>query len=222
MSELSKRSGVAIPSIKFYVREGLVPPGVRSSPNQSIYDDSHVTRLRLIRALIDVGGLSIAAVADVLGVIDDTEMPIDWAFGKAQRAIPGIHSVSGDGQTETHADGRGVREVDALIRRHGWQVSPSNPGRALAARVIDTYAAFGHEHLIGVLSATAQAAEILAAADLAAVVESGERTAMVETVVIGTVLGDSLMAGVRRLAQEHASHVAFPDVSPFVGLSDPE
>ena len=32
ISELSTRSGVAVPTIKYYLREGLVPEGVRSSP----------------------------------------------------------------------------------------------------------------------------------------------------------------------------------------------
>jgi DNA-binding transcriptional MerR regulator len=206
MSELSQRSGVAIPSIKFYTREGLVPPGVRTSPNQSTYDESHVARLRLVRALIDVGGLSVASVADVLGAIDNTDMPLDWAFGRAQRAIPGLHSDIAD----SHSDDRGAREIDALIAHRGWKVSQGNPGRALAARVLDTYSSLGYEHLISVLPAAAEAAEIMATADLVAVAHGENRAAMVGTVVVGTVLGDALFAGVRRIAQEHVSHGAFP------------
>jgi hypothetical protein len=33
---------------------------------------------------------------------------------------------------------------------------------------------------------------------------------MAETVVVGTVLGDALFAGLRRIAQEHSSHTMFP------------
>ncbi|WP_346281659.1 MerR family DNA-binding transcriptional regulator, partial [Pseudonocardia sp.] len=32
MAELSARTGVPIPTIKFYLREGLLPPGERTSP----------------------------------------------------------------------------------------------------------------------------------------------------------------------------------------------
>lgn len=40
MAELSSSSGVPIPTIHFYLREGLLPPGERTSPNQAHYDDS--------------------------------------------------------------------------------------------------------------------------------------------------------------------------------------
>ena len=39
ISELSTRSGVPVPTIKYYLREGLVPEGARSSPTQAEYDE---------------------------------------------------------------------------------------------------------------------------------------------------------------------------------------
>ena len=51
IAELSRDSGVPVPTIKYYVREGLLPPGELTSPNQAQYDASHLRRLRLIRAL---------------------------------------------------------------------------------------------------------------------------------------------------------------------------
>jgi hypothetical protein len=59
MAQLSSVAGIPIGTIKFYQREGLLPPGERTSPNQADYDERHVRRLRLIRGLIDVGRLSI-------------------------------------------------------------------------------------------------------------------------------------------------------------------
>jgi DNA-binding transcriptional MerR regulator len=70
IAELSRRSGIPVPTIKYYVREGLLPPGELTSPNQAQYDETHVRRLKLIRALVDVGDLSIAATRDVLASID--------------------------------------------------------------------------------------------------------------------------------------------------------
>ena len=63
IGELSRRTGVPVPTIKYYVREGLLPAGQLTSPNQASYDDAHERRLRLIRALLDVGGLKVAAIA---------------------------------------------------------------------------------------------------------------------------------------------------------------
>jgi DNA-binding transcriptional MerR regulator len=38
IAELSRRSGVSVPTIKYYLREGLLPPGERTSPNQALYN----------------------------------------------------------------------------------------------------------------------------------------------------------------------------------------
>jgi DNA-binding transcriptional MerR regulator len=60
MSELSAATGAPIATIKYYLREGLLAPGERTSPNQARYDGSHVRRIRLIRALLGPGGLDVA------------------------------------------------------------------------------------------------------------------------------------------------------------------
>jgi MerR-like DNA binding protein len=53
--------GVPVPTIKYCLREGLPRPGELTSPDQAQYDESHLRKLRLMRALAEVGGLSIAA-----------------------------------------------------------------------------------------------------------------------------------------------------------------
>jgi DNA-binding transcriptional MerR regulator len=70
LAELSRRSGVARSTIKFYLREGLLPPGVSQGRNQALYDERHLERLRLIRALREVAGLSLEVVGRVAGELD--------------------------------------------------------------------------------------------------------------------------------------------------------
>lgn len=200
MSELSDRSGVSVASIKFYQREDLLPEAERSSPNQAQYDDAHVDRLRLVRALVDVGGLSVAMVRQVLAAAE-SDIPLDWALGVAQRSIPGSVDVL-DPST------RGAAEIDRVAGERGWLVSAENPGRGMAARVVDSYLRLGHEELLSVLPEYSRAAAIVAGSDLASVALQRSRARMSETVVVGTVLGDSLFAGLRRMAQEDAAHRA--------------
>ena len=69
MAELSERSGVPIPTIRYYIREGLLPAGRLTSPNQADYDDSHVRRLGLIRAMVEVGEIPIAAVGALFRIL---------------------------------------------------------------------------------------------------------------------------------------------------------
>jgi DNA-binding transcriptional MerR regulator len=220
MSELSERSGVPIASIKFYQREGLVPEGEKTSQTQTDYGDQHVARLRIVKALIEVGGLTVVAARAVLAAIDSDELPLDWAFGIAQRAASKSISAVVDEVSEESA-----ATVDALLASRGWRVLPGNPGRAIVARVVETYNALGQESLLSTLEPYAEAAAIVAGADLAAIAARPDRAAMVESVVIGTALGDPLFAGLRRLAQEHASHGLFPapaDANPDDCESDQE
>jgi len=206
MSELSERSGVAIPTIKFYLREQLLAAGERTSPNQASYSEEHVARLRLVRALLDVGGLTVASAKDVLRAIDDTAMPLDWAFGVAQHALPGVVPDVDEAELEF-----GTRAVDDVLAANGWEVTSDNPGRATAARVLSAYEKLGETSLVTVLPEYLRAAEIVAEADLSVVETVSSRAEMVQTVVVGTVLGDALFAGLRRIAQERASDIHFPD-----------
>ena len=57
MAELATRSGLSVPTIKYYLREGLLPAGVATGATRAVYDETHVHRLRLIRALTDVAGI---------------------------------------------------------------------------------------------------------------------------------------------------------------------
>lgn len=67
MSELSKRSGVPGPTIKHYIREGLLPgPEVRTSRNMAYYDARLVARIRVIKALQADRFLPLRVIADLL------------------------------------------------------------------------------------------------------------------------------------------------------------
>ena len=55
---------------QFYLREGLLAPGRQTSRTTAEYDESHVERIRLVRALTDAGGLGIVAVRRIVEVLD--------------------------------------------------------------------------------------------------------------------------------------------------------
>ena len=206
ISELSAITGVAVPSIKYYLREGLLQPGELTSSNQASYGEEHVRRLKLIRALLDVGGLPVATAKEVLAAIDDPALPLTWVFGVAQHAISDASLYAPvEGETE------GTRAVRDVVDRMRWHVSPDNPGVYGAARVIDTYSRVGHPELAHIWDGYARAAELIAEADLAAVARQERLEAMAETVVVGTVLGDALVSSLRRMAQEHRANQQFPD-----------
>src|SRR5687768_10707760 len=70
ISELSRRSGVPLPTIKFYIRAGLLAAGERTAKTQAVYSEEHLERLSLIRALKDDAGLSLGTITNMLRASD--------------------------------------------------------------------------------------------------------------------------------------------------------
>lgn len=69
ISDLSKATGVSAPTIKFYVRDGLLTRGLPTARNQAQYSEDHVHEIRLIRAMADFGGLNIDQIKEVFGFL---------------------------------------------------------------------------------------------------------------------------------------------------------
>jgi DNA-binding transcriptional MerR regulator len=195
MAQLSRESGVPVATIKYYLREGLLPGGERTEPNQASYGDAHVRRLRIIRALVDVGGLSGAATKRVIDAIDSDGSTAE-AFEVAQHTV----SVEVPG---TATEATAVSRIEHLLE--GWRYTGSNPGVGAAARVLSTFEAVGQRDDRGWFAKYAAVALAAAEADLDEIATRDGRDAQVETVVVGTVLGDVLFAALRRVAQEHVT-----------------
>jgi len=201
IADLSRESGVPVPTIKYYVREGLLPPGELTSPNQAQYGDGHLRRLKLIRALTEVGGLSIATIRGLLAAASSPDRSLHDALGKAQYAT----TPSCSPQASPDAHEAAARQADELIARRGWQVKPDSPARQLLAAALAKLRDLGDNDLLSLADAYAGPAEQIAAADLQAILERPTLDARLEGVIIGGVLGDTLLAALRRLAQENAS-----------------
>ncbi|WP_405177499.1 MerR family transcriptional regulator [Nocardia sp. NBC_01377] len=111
ITELARVTGLSVAAIKYYVREGLIEAPVRVSANRSDYQDSHVSRVRLIRALIELGGLSLADARTVIGAVEDPGRTTHSVLGVAQRAV----SDSSIDSILTAADGLGHSSLRSLV-----------------------------------------------------------------------------------------------------------
>lgn len=203
IGELAQRTGVSVPTIKYYAREGMLPAGERTSPNQVRYDESHVRRLKLIRAMLEVGGLSIAAAREVLAEVDAPGGTVHDMLGVAQLAVSRAAAERGTAEERMLAE----REVSELARRHGWNPAKAgkNPGWAMLVQIVTTYRDLGQGEMLVLLDRYAEAASELAAAELSVVGQMAGTDGKIEGVVLGTVLGDAAMAALRRIAQEDTS-----------------
>jgi DNA-binding transcriptional MerR regulator len=209
IGELSRATGVPVPTIKYYLREGLLPPGELSSPNQASYDEPHVRRLRLIRALVDLGQVPIAQVKTIVEGLDSKTLPLHEQVGRAHYAITRPRQLTT--APEDPAFAAAQADVTALIARRGWTIHAEAPALTTLTETIAALRSLGQDKLVGYLDAYADAVERFAELEISAVTSPAEdgaaRTpdAVAESVVIGTILGETLVSSLRLLAQESLS-----------------
>ncbi|GIJ57923.1 MerR family transcriptional regulator [Virgisporangium aurantiacum] len=206
IAELSERSGVPVPTIKYYLREGLLPPGESIRANQARYDERHLQRLRLVRVLIDVGRLPVAAIRDLFADLDRPDPDLHHALGRALKSAP----AGGPEPPATGDVATAELEVDDLLRRRGWLVSEEAPARRRVAEVIAALRRLDNAKQVEMIDEYAAAVERIAELDLQ-LVQAADPETVVYRAVVGTILGDALLAGLRRLAQESVSDRLFHD-----------
>jgi DNA-binding transcriptional MerR regulator len=79
MSVFAQRSGVPVPTIKHYLREGLLPDPMRTSRNMAYYDPALIPRVRAIKRLQRTLFLPLQVIRQVLDRLGDGEVPADVA-----------------------------------------------------------------------------------------------------------------------------------------------
>lgn len=191
ISELARETGVPLATVKYYLREGLLPAGRATSATQAEYGEAHVRRLRLVRALVEIGGLPLAAVRDVLTAVDagpDTSMT---AIGLAHASLP-----------PAPPPGSGTDRALAVVESFGWSGAGQTNALGRLQAALEALDAVGLAPDPERLKAYADAALTIAATDVADVPD-GPVSDVVEYIVVGTVLYEPLLLALRRIAQQH-------------------
>jgi DNA-binding transcriptional MerR regulator len=207
ISELSRTSGVPVATIKYYLREHLLPPGTPTAPNQADYGEQHLHRLRLIRTLMEVGGLSVAAVGAVLDAIGNDQLPVNDLLGVATAALgpPPDAGPVAEPVAQARAD------VDRFVERLGWHVPPDSPTRRALADALLALRRLGRDAGPEVFAPYAALADRLAAEELTHIPTDASRADTVESVIVGTVVFEAALIALRRMAQAHHARARFPD-----------
>ena len=191
VSELVEASGVPLASIKYYLREGLLMPGTAKSATQAEYGEEHVRRLRLIKALTDVVGLSVAKAREVLGLIDEPGDLFD-TLGHAVAALPPYVDARAD-----------YPRARAALRTLGQVYDPRFAATAQLERALQAAEDAGLPMDDRRLRAYGKHILAIAESDLAVMPLDGP--AAVEYAVIGTAIYEPVLAAMRRLAHQHVA-----------------
>ncbi|MFE5795679.1 MerR family transcriptional regulator [Streptomyces sp. NPDC056503] len=225
VSELSRRTGVQVPLIKYYLREGMLPPGRATASNQADYGEDHVRRLRLIRTLIGTRGLSAGATKEILDAItaeqEDPHQVLGIVLGvrpaKEARAEPASAASAPaadpdsktdpdpDSKTDADAASEGLAEARDLIGAMGWDVSPGNPATRTLAEVLAALGHLGADIDWRSLLPYARLADETAELDLRQLDGERDLLARAERAVLVSVLLEPALLALRRLAQEDKS-----------------
>ena len=217
LAELSRRARVPASSIKFYIREGLLPAGAVHARNQASYGTQHLERLELIRALREVAGLSLEVVGRVTRELDR-----GWEgdpFGEAMRAM---HAPPPSPSTrEGLAERAALRaEVLAVLRALPWTTDDEQYLYAdeLAATLSQVRQYLYPDYPVANLARYAEIAWLLSEAEFALVpggapaplqARGDDLAEPMRRAILGSVLFERIFTSLRRSANVMRSiHVA--------------
>jgi DNA-binding transcriptional MerR regulator len=122
ISDLSRETGVSIGTIKFYLREGLLPPAtLKTGRNMSYYDRGFVDRIRVIKELRQKRFLPLDVIKTILDrdseVISsheiETLLRLEGKFYEAIHVSPGQEPIKRSDVTEQY--GLGADELDYCL-----------------------------------------------------------------------------------------------------------
>jgi DNA-binding transcriptional MerR regulator len=185
--------------VKYYLREGLLPPGENLGPRRAEYGEAHLRRLRVLRALREVGGAPVSALQVIVDAIEDGSRPSHEVLCEMSDALsPPLPDE------EYRPDSELGGCVDAAIEAVGWsEVRPDAAARSRLAEVVQ----LGGAELLTVnpeiLGYYAHLADQLCRTERQLVDPTKDRQAMLEDMVVGEAVFGEILALFRRLGHEH-------------------
>lgn len=209
ISELAEQSGVTVATIKYYVREGLLPPGSKVGERRAEYGDRHVARLRLLRVLREVGDIPVADLREIVAAVENESLSMHQTYEAAYDALA---RTSGAVSAEMRV------LAQQVVQQAGWtHVRPDSPAldhlAGLLRVIVDLGAMFDMNHAatyLGLIDALA-AYEV---SRLVATESAEDRDAVVQYMVVGEVVGGQLLLSLRRIGHEHHSALRFLEKPP--------
>ncbi|MCG2623660.1 MerR family transcriptional regulator [Arthrobacter sp. I2-34] len=190
LKELSSRSGVSGASIKFYLREGLLPPGSTAASPRADYGEGHLRRLELIKTLRKVVRLGLDQIKAVTAGIEDPGLDDVALMGRVQALVLDL----AEEPVPDHP------LLAGLVGSGRWTDAPSQARNSLNL-LLYRMDELGVPADAAVLAAYAQAVDQVAALDIGSVEQAGSRDDLAAAVAVGTHLYSQLLLKMLAVAQ---------------------
>jgi DNA-binding transcriptional MerR regulator len=197
VSELAERADVPLATVKYYLREGLLAPGETTGPRRAEYDASHLRRLRILRALREVGGAPVSALQVIIDAVEDDSRPEHDLVCEISDALSPPLPVDGPDQVAGP-------QVNAAIDGVGWSgVRTDAAARLRLAELVQLVS----EELLTVdaeiLGYYAHLADQLCRTEIALIDKTKGRQGTLEDMVVGEAVFGDILTLFRRLGHEH-------------------
>jgi DNA-binding transcriptional MerR regulator len=209
ISELAERSGVTVATIKYYLREGLLPPGDKVGERRAEYGDHHLARLRLLRVLRDVGDIPVADLKEIVDAVQNESLSMHQTYGAAYDALA---RKSGAVSPEMRA------LAQQVVQQAGWtHVRPDSPALDHLAGLLGVLSELGAMFDLNYAATYLGLIDALAAYEvsrLGTAERIEDRDAVVQYMVVGQVVGGQTLLSLRRIGHEHHSALRYLDNPP--------
>jgi DNA-binding transcriptional MerR regulator len=199
ISELVQRSGVPLASVKFYIREGMLPPGHATSATRASYDTEHLQRLRLIRSLTAIAGLPLNRTRKILAILDSPEGSVPDMLG---RAVAALSVETADEAVPDPIPDDAYPRARAALSHLGDGYRPMFPAIAQLENALVAVEEAGIPVTPERLRVYGPHIQAIATSELSGV-PSADPVAAVEYAVLGTALYEPVLAAIRRLAHQN-------------------
>lgn len=152
MRDLEKASGVGRETIRYYIREGLLPEPDRASRNSASYGTAHVSRLKAIKRLQEERFLPLSVIRTLLEAQDAEQWLMPDAFPMLDAMLAQRLETSGPARMLPSDLGMEAEALAEAMR--DAQVTPDADGRisqrdAAILRTLDELAGIGFGRDLG-------------------------------------------------------------------------
>ena len=133
IGDLARQTGTKVETIRWYERDGTMPPPARTEGGQRAYTQAHLDRLAFIRHGRELG-FPLDDVRALLRLSDDPDKPCAEADGIARGHLGAVRSR--------------IARLQALEAELERMVEACGHGKVAECRVIQVLAKLSHEHCL--------------------------------------------------------------------------
>lgn len=134
IGDLSRRTGVKIPTIRYYEQRGLIQAAERSEGNQRRYTSGELQRLSFIKHARDLG-LSIDAIRDLAELSADP-----------QKSCADAHAIAGDHLTHIQDRIQRLQRLETELKRILSRCDAEQVGNCRVIEALSDHALCSGDH----------------------------------------------------------------------------